>query len=140
MARFKEFGITEIIRQLQRADLFTDENVQAILEAGAEILLISVHSAYVQTGHRRTGRTEEHFARGRRPVSGKDDAPYLYVTINGKDERGQRYGAKGFVLNYGRQKRYGKLPTSYYWTNAVARAEQSVVDAMADKAAEIINK
>ena len=40
-------GIQEAIRQLQKADLFTDENLKPILTTGTEIMLASVKSAFV---------------------------------------------------------------------------------------------
>ena len=92
-------GIQEAVRQLQKADLFTDENLKPILSTGV---------------------------------------PYMYVTISGKDSRGQRYGTKGFVLNYGRRTG-GKIPADYYWSNAVQATWKRVNEAMTDKAAEIIN-
>lgn len=136
-------GIQEAIRQLNRADLFTDENLKPILTAGTEIMLSSVKSAFVAAGHnnrseRRTGETFQHFTKARRVARDKRNVPYMYVTISGKDSRGQRYGTKGFVLNYGRRTG-GKIPADYYWSNAVKAAWEPVNKAMTDKAAEIIN-
>lgn len=142
MAQFDADGIEEAIRQLQRADLFVDENVKTLLETGAEIMLESVKSAFIQSGHnnqreRRTGETFHHITRARRVAKDKRGTPYMYVTINGKDRRGQRYGAKGFVLNYGRR-RGGKIPADYYWSNAVQSTWQKVNEVMTDKAAELM--
>ena len=136
-------GIREAIRQLERADLFTDENLKPILTAGTEIMLTSVKSAFVAAGHnsrseRRTGQTFQHITKARKVARDKRGVPYMYVTINGKDSRGQRYGVKGFVLNYGRRTG-GKIPADYYWSNAVQAAWEPVNKAMTDKAAEIIN-
>ena len=97
-------GIQEAIRQLQKADLFTDENLKPILSTGTEIMLSSVKSAFVQAGHnnrseRRTGQTFQHFTKARKVSRDKRGVPYMYVTISGKDSRGQRYGTKGFVTD-----------------------------------------
>ena len=136
-------GIQEAIRQLQKADLFTDENLKPILSTGTEIMLSSVKSAFVQAGHnnrseRRTGQTFQHFTKARKVSRDKRGVPYMHVTISGKDSRGQRYGTKGFVLNYGRRTG-GKIPADYYWSNAVQATWKRVNEAMTDKAEEIIN-
>ena len=106
-------------------------------------MLTSVKSAFVAAGHnnrseRRTGQTFQHITKARKVARDKRGVPYMYVTINGKDSRGQRYGVKGFVLNYGRRTG-GKIPADYYWSNAVQAAWEPVNKAMTDKAAEIIN-
>lgn len=136
-------GIQEAIRQLQKADLFTDENLKPILSTGTAIMLSSVKSAFVASGHnnrseRRTGGTFQHFTQARKVSRDKRNVPYMYVTISGKDSRGQRYGTKGFVLNYGRRTG-GRIPADYYWSNAVQSTWNAVNKAMTDKAAEIIN-
>lgn len=140
MAQFDYSGIDEAIRQLAKADLFTDENIKELLSVGADVLLDEVQSAYIQSVQSRTGQTRRHIVRARKVAREKDGTPYMYVTINGKDSRGQRYGAKGFVLNYGRARRYGEIPAKYYWTNAVSHATQRAVDKMADQAAEILKR
>lgn len=136
-------GIQETIRQLNQADLFTDENLKAILSVGAEEILKSVKSAFVQSGHnntlkRRTGETFRKIARSDQVAVDKHGTPYMYVTITGKDHRGQRYATKGFVLNYGRRNG-GKIPADYYWSTAVKATWDRANKAMTDKAAEIIN-
>ena len=59
----------------------------------------------------------------------------MQVTLNGKDSRGQRYGTKAFVLNYGRRKG-GRIAGDYYWSNAVKNAWKTANDAMSDVAAQ----
>nr|DAT80764.1 MAG TPA: hypothetical protein [Caudoviricetes sp.] len=136
-------GIQETIRQLQKADLFTDDNLKAILSVGVEQMYNSVRSAYIKAGHdntkpRRTGETLRHFTKARKVSRDKRGVPYMYVTISGKDSRDQKYATKGFVLNYGRRTG-GKIKADYYWSNAVQAAWDSVNQAMTDKAAEVIN-
>ena len=46
MAQMETDGIEEAIRQLNKADLFTDENVKRMLTAGSEVMLTSVKSAF----------------------------------------------------------------------------------------------
>lgn len=143
MAQFDYSGIDEAIRQLAKADLFTDENIKRMLTAGTETLYQAIKSAFVASGHnnpgrpRRTGETFQHIASSRRVRKDREGTPYMFVTIRGKDRRGQRYGTKGFVLNYGRRNG-GKIPADYYWSAAVHNTWQQVNDKMADVAAEIL--
>ena len=134
-------NITEVIRQMERANLFTDENVKDLLAVGANIMLDSVKSAFVEAGHnnvsraRRTGETYRHIRKTSSVKKDKHGVPYMQVTISGKDSRKQRYAIKGFVLNYGRRTG-GKITPDYYWSNAVKNTWQRVNDAMADVAAK----
>ena len=140
MADLDVSGITDTIRQLNKADLFTDENLKEMLTAGADIMLEAVKSAFVEAGHsnvsraRRTGETYRHISKSRSVKKDKHGVPYMQVTISGKDSRKQRYATKGFVLNYGRRTG-GKITTDYYWSNAVKNTWQRVNDAMSEVAA-----
>lgn len=140
MADLDVSGITDTIRQLNKADLFTDENLKEMLTAGADIMLEAVKSAFVEAGHsnvsraRRTGETYRHISKSRSVKKDKHGVPYMQVTISGKDSRKQRYAIKGFVLNYGRRTG-GKITPDYYWSNAVKNTWQRVNDAMAEVAA-----
>lgn len=133
-------NITEVIRRMEKADLFTDENLKEMLTAGAGIMLDAVKSAFVTAGHnsvgraRRTGETYRHIAKTRNVKKDKHGVPYMQVTINGKDSRNQRYGDKGFVLNYGRRTG-GRITADHYWSNAVKNTWQRVNDSMAEVAA-----
>ena len=53
MAEVATDGLREAIRQLEKADLYSDENIKAMLNAGAEIIMRDVKSAFVQSGHNR---------------------------------------------------------------------------------------
>lgn len=136
-------GIQEALRQLNKADLFTDENLKKILTVGTDIMLDAVKSAFVEAGHhnpsrpRRTGETYRHITKTRSVKKDKRGVPYMAITINGKDSREQRYGIKGFVLNYGRRTG-GKISGDYYWTQAVQKTWPRVDAAMADAAAKIL--
>ncbi len=140
MADLDVSGITDTIRQLNKADLFTDENLKEMLTAGADIMLEAVKSAFVEAGHsnvsraRRTGETYRHISKSRSVKKDKHGVPYMQVTISGKDSRKQRYATKGFVLNYGRRTG-GKITPDYYWSNAVKNTWQRVNDAMSEVAA-----
>ena len=141
MAQMESGGIQESIRQLEKANLFTDENIKDMLTAGTEAMLGAVKSAFVQAGHnnpgrpRRTGATLRHITKSRTVKKDKYGVPYKEVTVSGRDKRGERFGAKAFVLNYGRRKG-GKITADYYWSTAVKNTRQLVNNKMADIAAE----
>lgn len=140
MADLDVSGITDTIRQLNKADLFTDENLKEMLTAGADIMLEAVKSAFVEAGHnnigleRRTGATYRHIVRRASLRRDKHGDPYMVVSVTGKDSRGQRYGAKAFALNYGRRTG-GKIPADYYWSRAKQNAWPKVNAAMVEIAA-----
>lgn len=141
MAQMESGGIQESIRQLEKANLFTDENIKDMLTAGTDAMLSAVKSAFVQAGHnnpgipRRTGATLRHITKSRTVKKDKYGVPYKEVTVSGRDKRGERFGEKAFVLNYGRRKG-GKIAADYYWSTAVKNTRQLVNDKMAEIAAE----
>ena len=102
-------AIAQAIKKLQENNMFSDKTVTAILTIGADEMLASVKSAFIQSGHnntlpRRTGETLRHFTKSRKLMKDKRGTPYMFVTVSGSDRRGQRYGAKAFVLNHDRRK------------------------------------
>lgn len=145
MARFETqsglAAITQAINRLKENNLFSDENVTEILGVGADEMLASAKSAFIASGHnntkpRRTGETLKAFVRSRKTFKDKRGVPYMFVTLEGTDRRGQRYGAKAFILNYGRRKG-GKITADYYLSNAARSVRPKVNQSMAEKAEEI---
>lgn len=137
----------DIVKELKADRLFTDENLKAILSAGADVLLESVKSAYVAAGHnRRTGETYRHIVRPNTVKRDKQNIPYMVVTLRGKDARQQPYNIKGFVLNYGRKARKlwkrtgGAIKADHYWNQAIKAARTASNDAMRKEAIEILNR
>lgn len=139
-------AIAQCTRALKSANLFTDENAQAIIEPAADVVKNKVKSAFIAAGHdnqkpRRTGETAKAFIRSPKlEHEKKSGAPYMVVTLDGKDSRGQRYGAKAFVLNYGRRRRGGIIKADYYLTNAARAVAPQVGQMMVKKAEEIYNQ
>lgn len=139
MAQMRTDGIEEAIRQLNKADLFTDENIKAMLTVGSTVMLEAVKAGFIGAGHSRTGQTYSHIKRRTAVRKNKYGDPYMVVTVTGTDSRGQRYATKAFVLNYGRRTG-GRITADYYWSAAKNNAWARVNAAMSDKAAEILNK
>ena len=142
--RESQATLVDAIKQLKEKNLFTDENAEAILSPAADEMLSSAKSAFIQSGHsntkpRRTGKTLSAFMRAKKVYRDKNKAPYMFVSLKGTDKRGQRYGAKAFVLNYGRRTG-GKIPADYYLSNAVKATRPRVNQMMIDKIEEIFYK
>ena len=142
--RESQAALANAIKQLKEKNLFTDENAEAILSPAADEMLASAKSAFIQSGHdntkpRRTGKTLSAFMRAKKVYRDKNKAPYMFVSLKGTDKRGQRYGAKAFVLNYGRRTG-GKIPADYYLSNAVKATRPRVNQRMIDKIEEIFYK
>lgn len=139
--QFASAAIAQAIKKLQENNMFSDKTVTAILTIGADEMLASVKSAFIQSGHnntlpRRTGETLRHFTKSRKLMKDKRGTPYMFVTVSGSDRRGQRYGAKAFVLNYGRRKG-GKITADYYLSNAAKSTRPKINQQMAQKAEEL---
>lgn len=142
--RESQAALADAIKQLREKNLFTDENAEAILSPAADEMLSSAKSAFIQSGHsnakpRRTGKTLSAFMRAKKVYKDKNKAPYMFVSLKGTDKRGQRYGAKAFVLNYGRRTG-GKIPADYYLSNAVKATRPHVNQMMINKIEEIFYK
>ena len=130
--------LSRSIRQMEAADLFTEDNIKRVLQVGVETLEEPLPAAFTQAGHNRTGATRSHITHSRKVRRGKrDNVPYMFVTITGEDKRGQRYGTKAFVLNYGRRKG-GRIPASHWWNNSVAERWPAVERAMVTEIAKIV--
>lgn len=142
--RESQSALVDAINHLKEKNLFTDENAEAILSPAADEMLSSAKSAFIQSGHnntkqRRTGKTLSAFMRAKKVYRDKNKAPYMFVSLRGTDKRGQRYGAKAFVLNYGRRTG-GKIPADYYLSNAVKATRPRVNQMMINKIEEIFYK
>lgn len=142
--RESQSALVDAINHLKEKNLFTDENAEAILSPAADEMLSSAKSAFIQSGHNntkphRTGKTLSAFMRAKKVYRDKNKAPYMFVSLRGTDKRGQRYGAKAFVLNYGRRTG-GKIPADYYLSNAVKATRPRVNQMMINKIEEIFYK
>ena len=56
----------------------------------------------------------------------KSGDPYISITAVGKNEHGERSATVLFVLNYGRQEKYGKIEGTYFWTKGTQNAQKRV--------------
>lgn len=149
MASFKEEsdagGISTAVKALEKADLFTDENMKKMLDAGSEVMLTAIKEGLVQAGHNnpgrryRTGETLRHITRDKAVKRNKKDIPYMSIKVVGEDSRRQRYGTKAAVLDIGRRTG-GKIQGDAYWRNAQKNAWDKVNSTMQEVATEILDE
>lgn len=118
-------SMDNMIKSLKGLDMFDEDMQRKLLNAGADFL--------VRTISEEAGRSDYHLKRISSKLSksrtikrDKDGNYYVTVTVNGKNDRGERNATVAFVLNYGRSEKYGRIQGSYYWTRAVKRTEKNV--------------
>lgn len=119
-------GMDDLIRTMEKTDLFDESTQTELLKAGTEHLRESIREE--------TGRSQYDlkFVSGKltnpkKAKKDKDGNYYMSVSVSGKNERGERNSTVAFVLNYGRREKYGKITGSYFWTRAVQRSQQSIL-------------
>lgn len=141
-----ERDINTILREIAKADLYTDENLQRILSAGADVIAGAVKASVVQKGHSRTGQLQQNI-KVDPTLRTHSKSHYRYVTVvvkgnsrrDAKHKKPVRNAVKGFVVNYGR-KTNGAFRRSLYWTDAVKKAAPAVFAAMQAEAEKITNE
>lgn len=121
MAQF-DFNVADLIQALEKADLFDESSQSRLLTAGAKVLKDQISSESKRTQFDlkwispklNTGKLKKN----------KLGEYTVTVTVNSKNERGQRLATIAFVFNYGRQKKYGEIKGQYFWTRAVKQTEK----------------
>ena len=134
MANFISSGADEVIRQLEQADLFGDEAASRLLDAGAELFVANVQKEMRAAPYRLGSLLEKVKRKGgklRRDAQGR---PYVTVTVNGTNKRGERNATVAFVLNYGRAEKFGRIEPAHFWT----RAKQTTAEQIPDAYAEVV--
>lgn len=124
--KFNESAIPNLIKQLESADLYDDEVAQEMLFAGAETLSEEIRSQISRSGHIDSGEMQKNVG-FKHKVSTKKGVKYLFINVFGTDKDGVRNAEKAFVLNYGRQDRYGAIVGSHYWNRARQKAEPEMI-------------
>ena len=123
-------ALDNLTRTLEDNGLFDDDFQAEMLFAGADIAKKAASDAMRSAGHKDTGETLKHIGYRKEVKITKTGARKVVLTILGKDENGERYAVKAFVLNYGRYKsgQRGHIPASYFWTRAKERANKRVLE------------
>lgn len=125
MAEFECSGMDDLIKAMQGLDLFDEETQTELLKAGAEHLMQTIREEAGRSNYRLKSISAK--LTQRKIKKDRDGNYYVTVTVAGKNSRGERMATVAFVLNYGRSKKYGLIPGSYFWTTAVRRAEKTVL-------------
>lgn len=134
MAKFNSSGVTDVLRALEKADLFDDDAAGQLLGRGAELFVENVRNE-MRSAPYRLGRILDKVRRkGGKPKRDKEGRPYVTVTINGRNARGERNAAVAFVLNYGRSEKYGRIEPAHFWT----RAKQQTAEQLPGAYAEVV--
>ena len=135
-------AISNLIDNLNKADLFNDENENRLINIGANEVADSIKNAM--------GQSQFDIAKFKNKVKvsnkvKKDKNGYAYATISPQGNytgsgKPRRLAAILFVLNYGRKKEYGEIIGDYFWTNGVKRGQKSAEEAMREEVNKIYHE
>lgn len=139
MAKFEVDGLDEAIRSLEKANLFDEETVQEMLHAAADIFVEEVQSEMMRSPFR-LADTAKKVKYNKKIKFDKYGDPFVRVTVNGKNEKGQRNAAVVFVLNYGRDKAFGQITGGYFWTVAKEKAKVKISKRLQEIANNILRE
>ena len=137
MANFNSAGVTETIKALERANLFDDDAAGQLLERGSELFVGTVRQEMERAPYRLGSLLQKVARKGKTVKRDKNGDPFVTVTINGKNRRGERNATVAFVLNYGRRKEFGEIAPSHFWERAKQQTAEALPQAYADAAEEI---
>lgn len=125
MAKISISGADELLATLQKANMFDVETQQELLFAAGDIIVEELQKMVRASGFR-----TENYAKSvkytRKIKYDKSGDPYISITAVGKNEHGERRATVLFVLNYGRQEKYGKIEGTYFWTKGTRNAQKRV--------------
>ena len=121
MAEFNT-DMFDVIQALQKSDLFDEESQTRLLKVGASQLIEQIVSNASQTNYNLKFISPK--LKAGKVKKNKNGDYTITVTVNGKNSRGERLATIAFVLNYGRQKKYGQIKGQYFWTRAVKQTEK----------------
>jgi len=125
MAKFEVDGLDEAIRSLEKANLFDDETVQEMLFAAGDIFVDEVKAEMAKAPFNLADIANK-VKYSKKIKKSKYGDPFVRVTVNGKNEKGQRNAVVAFVLNYGRDKIFGQITGRYFWTTAKEKAKEKI--------------
>lgn len=127
MANFNaEFSsLDKVLEAIQKTDVFDDDLQEKLLKAGSEELTRAIREESMRSGFD-LKNIREKVGQSGKVKKLKNGTRYVVVSVKGKNHEGTPNGRIAFVLNYGRQEKYGKISGSYFWTRAVNRAERTI--------------
>lgn len=123
-------GMDEAIRAMEVAGELTDDVINEMLQAGADVTLDELRSGVSRSRFRISDYAQNIKADKRFKRKRKNGDPYVTINVSGKNQNGERKAAILFVLNYGRREKYGKIEPGYFWTSATKKAQAPAAKAM----------
>ncbi|MGN0463505.1 MAG: hypothetical protein ACI4S1_08190 [Roseburia sp.] len=138
MANVNIEGMDELIRSLEKANLFDDETTKEMLNAGADIITESISKEMMKSNF-----TIQHLIskiKKSKIKKTKQGDPKISITVKGKNAYGVRNAVILFVLNYGRDKKYGEINGGYFWTKGSRNCEKAITKALTKIAEEKLKK
>ena len=123
LAQF-EFSVNDLIQALDKADLFDAESQERLLTAGSAHLIDEIKQETNRSTYNLKWISPK--IKAGKMKKNKNGEYSTTVTLNGKNERGERFATIAFVLNYGRQKKYGLIKGQYFWTRAVKSTDKTI--------------
>lgn len=126
MPGFSTSGMEDLIKAMEDADLFDEEAQTELLLAGTDHLRSTIQEEIVRAPYD-LKFVHLKLTKQRKAKKDKSGNYYMTVSVQGKNERGERNATVAFVLNYGRREEYGKIAGSYFWTRAVNRCAKSII-------------
>lgn len=131
MAQLSFSGLDELMLSLQEASEIPDDVAEAMLSAEAEIVEAAQIAAGMQMGVYRTGETLTSIRPGKMKRA-KDGGRVMYVSPQGRNEKGERNATVAFVNEYGKR---NQAPRPF-----IAAANEAAATPAVEAAAEIYDE
>lgn len=137
LAQF-EYSVNDLIQALDKADLFDAESQERLLKAGSDHLIEQIKQETNRSTYNLKWISPK--IKASKMKKSKNGEYYSIVSLNGKNERGERFATIAFVLNYGRQKKYGLIKGQYFWTRAVKSANNTITQVYEKETSKILDE
>ena len=132
MAKFNVVGFDDVEKALIARGEAVTPAVDAMLQAGAEVLVEAQKAESKAMGVYDTG--DFHNSIKATPIKENADGRYLDVYPQGKDRKGVRNATKGFVAEYGKK----NVPARPWLSSANEKCSSKLHEAMRAKWSEVM--
>lgn len=122
MAKLSVNGLDDLMLSLKEIAEIPDPVAEQMLNAEAQVVEEAQIAYGMQMGVFRTGETLRSIRRGKMKL-GRDGARTVYVTPQGKNEKGERNSEVAFINEYGKQ---GQPARPFISTANAAAADRAV--------------
>ena len=132
MAKFNVVGFDDIEKAIIARGEAVTPAVDAMLQAGAEVLVEAQKAESKAMGVYDTG--DFHNSIKSTPIKENADGRYLDVYPQGKDRKGVRNATKGFIAEYGKK----NVPARPWMSSANEKCAEELHEAMREKWLEVM--